>query len=337
MNQTTNVKSNKRKPKWVTILLSFLSLLVLVVAAGFIYEWFASRQAESDYPAPGTLVEAGGYRLHFHKQGSGSPTILLEAGSGETSLSWRDIPEQLAESATIVSYDRAGYAWSQRADTERSGANIVQELHTALEAEGMKGPYLVVGHSLGGMYARLFTQTYRDEVSGLVLIDARPEDDEKDTQAILEQEDFAGNPDSSILKLLKSSGALRLFNNVLLEGLVAPEDRGNFINVIAKLSYFDAKEEEAELAVSTEDAIRGQQLGALPVRIIARGIPQDYASFGISAEGGRKLEEIWQNGQRKMLDISTDSQLIVAEKSGHMIIHDEPALVVDTILSLLPQ
>ncbi|WP_425436671.1 alpha/beta fold hydrolase [Paenibacillus donghaensis] len=168
MNQTTNLKSKKRKPKWVTILLSFLSLLVLAVAAGFIYEWFASRQVESDYPAPGTLVEAGGYRLHIHKQGSGSPTILLEAGSGETSLSWRDIPEQLAESATVVSYDRAGYAWSERADTERSGANIVQELHTAMEAEW---------------------------------------------------------------------------------------------------------------AVSTEDAIRGQQLGALPVRIIARGIPQDYASF----------------------------------------------------------
>lgn len=71
------------------------------------------------------------------------------------------------------------------------------------------------------------------------------------------------------------------------------------------------------------------------MRVIARGLPQDYAQAGISEAGGRKLEEIWQAGQRKMLDISTDSRLIVAERSGHMVIHDQPELVVDTILDVL--
>ncbi|MEK3914253.1 alpha/beta hydrolase [Paenibacillus sp. FSL H7-0331] len=105
---------------------------------------------------------------------------------------------------------------------------------------------------------------------------------------------------------------------------------------IATPSYFNAKEEEARFAYSTEDAIRRQSLGSLPVRIIARGVTQDYAQAGISVAGGRKIEEIWQSGQQKMLDISTDSHLIVAEKSGHMVIHDQPELVVDTILGLLP-
>ncbi|SDG48924.1 hypothetical protein SAMN04488542_1486 [Fontibacillus panacisegetis] len=108
-----------------------------------------------------------------------------------------------------------------------------------------------------------------------------------------------------------------------------------FVNVIAKDSFFEAKEEEAELAGTTEDAIRGQHLGSLPVRIIARGLMQDYTKAGISVEGGHMLESIWQTGQRKMLEISTDSQLIVAEKSGHMIIHDQPELVVETIRNLL--
>lgn len=337
MNIIAVKKEPKRKKVWRKLVLAFFTAIVLLISSGFIYEGIASHQAKRDYPPPGKLVDVGGFSLHIRKIGSGSPTIILESGSGETSLSWRDIPNQLAKSATVVSYDRAGYAWSEKADQQRTGANIVQELHSALKKEGLGGPYLVVGHSLGGMYARLFTQTYRNEVTGLVLIDARPENDERDAKPILEQEKFRGNPPASILKLLKRSGGLRLFQNVLLEGMVAKEDRGPFINVIAKPSYFEAKEEEGKLAFTTEDAIRGQDLGSLPVRIISRGKPQDYTAAGISEDGGKKLEAIWQDGQRNMLNLSTNSQLVVATKSGHMVIHDEPGLVVQTIQSLLPQ
>lgn len=334
---TVKVKHGKashwKKLKWGLLLMT--SLLLLAIGSGFAYEAIASKQSARNYPPPGKLVDAGGYNLHLVKVGTGSPTILLEAGSGETSLSWRQIPDELAEFATVVSYDRAGYAWSEPANSDRTGENIVRELHTALEKEGIHGPYLLVGHSLGGMYARLFAETYRDEVVGLVLIDARPEDDARDTAEILKQEKFVGNPSASTLKLIKHSGLLRLLKDELLNGQVAKEDREQFVNVIAKGSFFEAKEEEGNWAGTTEDAIRGQRLGSLPVRIIARGMAQDYAQAGISEEGGRKLESIWQAGQQKMLGISTDSQLIVAEKSGHMVIHDQPELVVETIRSLL--
>ncbi|MGG4144018.1 alpha/beta hydrolase [Paenibacillus algorifonticola] len=331
---TTSKKAIGRK-RWKKLALLTSAAFLLLIGSGFIYEWIASEQAGKKYAPPGQLVDVGGHKLHINMAGSGSPTILLEAGSGETSLSWRDIPEQLASFATVVSYDRAGYAWSETATKVRTGEQIVEELHTALDEAGISGPYLMVGHSLGGMYARLFAETYADEVSGLVLIDARPENDERETLPILEQENFGGNPPVWMLKLLKSSGAFRLFGDFLLEGLVAPEDRQLFINVIATPRYFEAKEAEAELAYLTEDAIRGQQLGNLPVKIIARGVPQDYASFGISEDGGKKLEDIWQAGQREMLNISSDSELIIAEKSGHMVIHDEPELIVQTIRSML--
>lgn len=242
---------------------------------------------------------------------------------------------ELAQHATVVTYDRAGYAWSESAPTERTGANIVKDLHAALEKENIRGPYVMVGHSLGGMYARLFAQTYSNEVQSLVLIDARPEDDERNTKALLEQAQFQGNPSASLLSLLKVSGAFRLFPDFMLDGLVAKQDRDTFVNVIATPSYFHAKEEEALHAHSTEDAIRGQSLGSIPVRIIARGRPQDYVSAGIPVDIAQKLESIWQSGQRNMLNISKDSQLIVATRSGHMIIHDEPELVVKTILELI--
>nr|WP_306432824.1 alpha/beta hydrolase [Paenibacillus apis] len=274
--------------------------------------------------------------MHLVKKGSGAPTIVFEAGSGETSLSWRGIPDALSEDATVVVYDRAGYAWSEQAPSARSGENIVQELHEALQNAELPGPYIMVGHSLGGMYVRLFAQTYPDQVTGLVLVDARPENDERESKPILEKENFSGNPSVFTMKLLKSSGVMRIFKDGLLEGLIPKEDRDMFVNVIAKSTFFEAKDEEGRLAYITEDSIRGQHLGNLPVRIITRGIAPDYVSAGISEEGGRKLEEIWQTGQRQLLDISSDSEQVIAEASGHMIIHDQPELVVDTIRELLP-
>ncbi len=320
---------------WKRISLILLAVIVGVIGSGFLYEAIASRTAAKNYPPPGKMVDAGGYSLHMVKKGSGAPAIIFEAGSGETSLSWRGIPDQLAPYATVVTYDRAGYAWSEEADSDRTGANIVAELDTALKAEGIEGPYIMVGHSLGGMYARLFAQTYRDEMAGLVLVDARPENDERDTKEILEAEHFAGNPSSWQIKLIKRSGLLRLFQDVLLEGMVAKEDRGHFINVISKPAYFDAKDNEGRLSSLTEDAIRGQDLGALPVRIIARGIAPDYASVGISEEGGRKIEEIWRAGQEAMLEISADSRLTIAKKSGHMVMSYQPELVVEAVMDLL--
>ncbi|MEK3792242.1 alpha/beta hydrolase [Paenibacillus sp. FSL R7-0204] len=325
----------KLRSRLLKLLLILVSAILFLIGSGFLYEAIAASSARKSYPAPGRLVDAGGYNLHIRLLGAGAPTIILEAGSGETSLSWREIPELLAEHATVVTYDRAGYAWSEQADTERSGANIVRELHTALKNAEIPGPYLMVGHSLGGMYARLFTQTYPDEVTGLVLIDARPENDDRETKPVQAAENIAGNPSASLLSLLKRSGVLRLFQDQLLAGLVASQDRGAFINVISTPSYFAAKEQEAALASSTEDAIRGQSFGSLPVKVIARGLPQDYASFGVSEDAGRRLEAIWQEGQRNMLSLSSHSELIIAEKSGHMVIHDQPELVVQTILGML--
>ncbi|WP_372628932.1 alpha/beta hydrolase [Cohnella sp.] len=155
------------------------------------------------------------------------------------------------------------------------------------------------------------------------------------SKSILEEENFTGNPPVFVMKLLKQSGVMRVFQDWLLEGQVPQEDRDVFINVISTPNYFEAKAEEGRLAYTTEDAIRGQKLGDLPVRIIARGVAPDYNSVGISEEGGHKLEAIWQAGQRNMLNISTDSKLIIAETSGHMVIHDQPELVMETISELL--
>lgn len=315
-----------------------MSCAVVLIAAGFVYEYAAAQQAKKNYPPPGRLVDVGGFRLHVEKIGSGSPVILLEAGSRESSLIWRDLPEKLAEFATVVRYDRAGYAWSDPARTERSGDNIVQELHTALEQEGIRGPYILAGHSAGGMYSRLFAEKYKDEVEGLVLIDARPENYSRETDPIFENEGFdsatAGMPSTSVIKLLQMSGALRLFQHSLLAQMPEKE-RALFVNVEASSRFLETAEEEDKLLAEAEQALRNQRLGSLPVKIITHGIPNDATAFGMSAEASHKLEDIWQAQQRDMLRLSTESELIVAERSGHMVMHDEPDLVIEAIKRII--
>ncbi|WP_025716119.1 alpha/beta fold hydrolase, partial [Paenibacillus sp. 1-18] len=197
----------------------------------------------------------------------------------------RDIPEKLSSFATVVSYDRAGYAWSEEAATLRTGENIVRELHVALKNADVQAPYILVGHSLGGMYSRLYAQTHRDEVAGLVLVDARPENDARRTNEIYAKEQPKVNPSPLVSILLEKSGAFRLFPNFMLAGRVEAQDRKSFVNIVASPKYFRSVAEEGDRASTTEDAIRGQHLGSLPVRVIARGIRQNLTQFGISKNG----------------------------------------------------
>lgn len=308
-------------------------LLAVLVAAGLVYERIASAGAAERYPAPGVLVDAGSTSLHLQVSPGppGAPVVVLEAGSGETSLSWRDVPAALTDVATVVSYDRAGTGWSGPATTPRTGEHIVDELHQALAAAEVDGPYVFVGHSMGGLFSRLFAERYPEEVAGLVLVDSRPEGDAARTAPILEAAGFAGNPPVWVVSALSETGVMRLFAVTVLAGSVDPEDQARFVDVVADREFFRVRQEEADLIGSTEDAVRGQRLGPLPVVVVARGLAQDYAAAGLSPEVGAEIEDIWQDGQRQLLKLSTASRLVVAEGSGHMVMRDQPDVVVESV------
>lgn len=328
---------NLKNRRWKVALVLPVLLPLLLLLFGFGYEWISNITADKRYPMPGRMVEAGGFRLHMHTTGSAKPTVVFETGSGEPSWSWRAVSTLLASHATVVTYDRAGYAWSESSPRARTGANIVYELHTALKNSGTSGPYILVGHSLGGMYMRLFAQTYPEDTAALVLVDARDEDNERRSLEVLGSERLQAQPSPSTLAWLKRSGILRMFQNSLLEGFVDEPERGRFVDIAATPAYFHAKAEEATLAYLTEDAVRSIKLGTIPVRIISRGVPVDGTAFGLSSQASASLERIWQEGQRHLLTISADTKQIIAPNSGHYVMKTEPNLIADTILSLCRQ
>ena len=146
-------------------------LTLLGAALGVVYQALGTRRDARVYPPPGRLVDLGSHRLHLLESGRGSPTILLEAGLMSTMLSWKELQRVLAGSFRVVSYDRAGLGWSELGPMPRTAERIVDELHTLLERAAIPPPYVLVGHSFGGLTMPLFAARFPDEVAGMVLVD----------------------------------------------------------------------------------------------------------------------------------------------------------------------
>ena len=157
----------------MTLLLLLLILPILLIA-GVVYQMIGSRVDESRFPPPGCVVDIDGCKLHLKRHGSGQPVVVLEAGIAATSISWSPVQTCLVRFSTVCSYDRAGLGWSElRWDRSRPCTleQMVGELETLLRKGGLVPPFVLVGHSFGGLLVKAFAHTYPEQVAGLVLVD----------------------------------------------------------------------------------------------------------------------------------------------------------------------
>src|SRR6266852_2368933 len=153
-------------------LVVLLSTLAVLATAGAIYQAIGTWRDRRRFPPPGRLVRVNEGRMHIYVTGEGTPTVVLESGMGASCLSWTLVQPQVEQFTRAVSYDRAGHGWSDPVREPRTAQPIAQELHVLLDATGVPGPYVLVGHSFGGYVNRAFAQLYRDEVAGIVLVDS---------------------------------------------------------------------------------------------------------------------------------------------------------------------
>jgi pimeloyl-ACP methyl ester carboxylesterase len=151
-----------------------LVLLGSLIAAGLIYQALGAYSDARRFPAPGRLFDVGACRLHINEQGSGSPAVVLESGIAASSLSWALVQPAVAEFARVCSYDRAGLSWSDRCKTPRTLHKIILELESLLSQAGVSGPYVLVGHSFGGIVIRAFAHLHPDQIAGLIFVDPVP-------------------------------------------------------------------------------------------------------------------------------------------------------------------
>ena len=156
----------------MVLLFVISGLAVALVAAGFVYQCLGARRDRLRYATEGRWIDIGGRRkLYLLEKGSSGPTVLFEAGIAATNLNWFHIQKIVSQFASTASYDRGGLGWSSKCRTARTPANIASELHELLKGAGIKPPYILVGHSFGGLVMRRFALNYPDEVAGIVLVD----------------------------------------------------------------------------------------------------------------------------------------------------------------------
>jgi pimeloyl-ACP methyl ester carboxylesterase len=159
------------RSRWLVV--PVIATLLLFAVGGAVTTVTAATR--SSVAAAGQMVDVGGHRLYLECIGSGSPTVVLQAGLGEASASWARIAPLIAASARVCAYDRAGHGRSDEAGPQ-DGIALATDLHTLLEGAGEAEPYVLVGHSSGGAYVRVFAERYPDEIAGMVLLDAQPAD-----------------------------------------------------------------------------------------------------------------------------------------------------------------
>jgi len=159
-------------------LLGLVIVLLALAVAGAIYQAIATERAERAYPPPGKMVDVGGYSLHINCVGQGSPTVVLDSGLGDFSAQWVRVQRQVSGTTRVCAYDRVGMGWSEMVPDPRDAKQITSELHTLLSKAGIEGPYVLVGHSLGGLSMLTYAARYPDEVAGVALVDSSTELDQ---------------------------------------------------------------------------------------------------------------------------------------------------------------
>ena len=156
----------------MTLLFVLCVAVAALLVAGFLYQRIGGSLDRRRYTGRGRWVEIErGRRLYVVEKGSGGPAVLFEAGIAATNLNWHHIQETVSRFTSTASYDRSGLGWSSPASTVRTPGNIAAELHTMLQSAGIKPPYILVGHSFGGLVVRRYAVTYPEDVAGVVLID----------------------------------------------------------------------------------------------------------------------------------------------------------------------
>jgi pimeloyl-ACP methyl ester carboxylesterase len=149
-----------------------VALATLVIVAGVSWNYFAQKRILAQNPPPGRFYMVGGKSMHLSCTGTGSQTIVAEAGSGEDSLTWTLLQNSLSRTYRFCSYDRAGTGWSEPQHGVRDAQAISSQLHELLKTAHEQGPFVLLGHSLGGLYIRKYAQQYPGDVSALIFLDA---------------------------------------------------------------------------------------------------------------------------------------------------------------------
>lgn len=339
----SNATQQTRGCRWWAgrVLLGLLVVALVLVGAVLLLGARAKAQLRAEYPPPGQMVDVGGHRLHIQCQGEGSPRVVMEAGRGDPGLIWALVQPEIAETTRTCVYDRAGYGWSDPRSAPPTADAMVNDLHMLLEQAGEPGPYILVGHSLGGLLVRLYAHHYPDDVAGLVLVDASHEEQTQRFDprfvATLNSYDAQLQRQLGVARIMVGAGLAALNPAVWPVAQKLPEEVAQSYRAVAVMdvSVSDALVAEMRITDAIQAEVRAAQitdLGDVPLVVLSRGRRDPLPPrLEVSQTALDQADRVWNEMQAELARQSSDSRRIMAMQSGHYVQLDQPELVVEVV------
>jgi pimeloyl-ACP methyl ester carboxylesterase len=308
--------------RWVKrSLLALVAVVGILLIVGVSYEQWSRFRLSENHPPPGALITVDGRKQHLHCIGQGAPTVILESGfTVNGSLHWYKVQPDASQSTKVCSYDRAGIMWSDPGPRPRDGNRIADELHALLRSAGATPPFVMVAHSVGGVFARIYDQRFPGEIVGFVFVDsAHPEQQQRLPQS--------GNNSPGLPPGLSFFTGTGIVRSVMLP---ADPPTGTDADVHAtEMAYWpiSAHAMFAELAVvettTREEEVR-RNLNPRPIIVLSRSM--------FSSDEERLA---WSEMQNEIASLSQNSIHRVVQDTGHNIQMERPDVVIEAIEELV--
>lgn len=314
--------------KWMLMMTLFLLLI------GIIYEQYSRWQLEKNIRKGKSFALVNGHQLHYVKKGKGNCTVVFESGLASDHINWVDVQQQVANYAVTISYDRSGMFLSESGDGTKTNASIVNDLEQLLEKTRCPKPYIMVGHSIGGIYLRLFVKQNKEDIAGIMLLEsAHPLQIKKSSAAMLKA--FAPPP-AWIMHFILRTGIFRILFNFIQVSPEIPLKHPFHIH-FRKFFYrsYPAILLEYRNDVKNLSEAESHSFGNIPLTVIMGA--SDIWSKPIKdpvlrTEFHKLVEEL----QKDHLNLSSCSKFVIAEKSGHIVQVNDSELIAEEIIKLLP-
>jgi pimeloyl-ACP methyl ester carboxylesterase len=254
--------------------------VLLLASVGGVYETVSGAGDANADPIPGELIDVGGHRLHLSCTGTGSPTVVLEPGGGlmSSALGW--IAPAVAADTQVCVYDRAGRGWSDPADSPQDATQIATDLHTLLDRGQVPGPYVLAGHSFGGLYVLTFAALYPDDVGGMVLVDSTAPAPEPMDEPNSSGAEDSFNIMSRVSALASASARVGLGRLIALAdyGTLPAQSRDEMRASAATARYMQSTIDEYVLAnASGKEAASLASFADKPLVVLTAGVGSDTA------------------------------------------------------------
>jgi len=259
------------------------------------------------------MVDIGTHSLHIHCTGQGSPVVVVDTGVGDTSERWQPIQAQIAQVTRVCTYDRAGYGSSDPGPLPRHSQQAAGELKQLLENAGVRGPYVLVGHSLGGLNVQVFADRYPDLVAGLILLDPTP------------LPFITGQAFPALHRVFEQRATE-------LQQVAEAARQSTDAEAQAQAGYLEAvaSEHAALIAESAAQVAAIASFGDIPLIVIGSGQPNP--AFGADAEA---FQQFWIEQNRELTTRSTDGTFVLAQESSHYLHEDAPDVVLDAVRQMV--